>query len=74
MKTLIARTLLGQYYNPHSSKQLKISLPNVSIKLRDMSKTELVECINPDDAKGRIYKLTDKGKDIIKEIKKMESS
>lgn len=66
--------LLEQPRNPtFLSKQLKTSLSNISMKLKDMSNAKLVECVNPDDTKGRIYKLTAKGNNIVEEIKKMES-
>jgi len=55
------------------SKYMKASLPNISLKLSDFIEMELVECINPKDVKGKIYRLTDKGKEVVKKIKEMES-
>lgn len=38
---------------------------NVLTKLREH---ELVECINPDVKKGRLYRLTDKGEEVVKNL------
>lgn len=54
------------------AKSMKSSLPNVSLKLKDLSDRGLVTCINPEDRKGRIYKLTDKGNKVLEELKYME--
>lgn len=54
------------------SKFMKSSLPNVSLKLRDLSERGLVICINPEDRKGRIYQLTEKGNKVLEELKGME--
>ncbi len=55
------------------SKILNTSLPNISMKLRALEKVGLVECINPQDPKGKIYKLTEVGKEVLKKIKEMET-
>lgn len=54
------------------SKSLRTSLPNISLKLRDLKDKGLVKCVNPGENKGRIYILTEEGKRIIKKIKEME--
>jgi len=54
------------------SKLMKSSLPNISLKLNDLVKRGLVKCINPDDTKGRIYLLTQEGKEVVEKIKEME--
>ena len=33
-----------------------------------MTYNELIECINPEAKKGRLYRLTDKGDDIVKNL------
>ena len=43
--------------------------PNhISKVLAELKAHELVECINPEVRKGRLYRLTDKGDDIVKNI------
>ena len=41
---------------------------HISKVLAELKAHELVECINPEVRKGRLYRLTDKGEEIIKEI------
>jgi DNA-binding transcriptional ArsR family regulator len=47
------------------SKNLKISLSNVSTKLSELRKRGLVSCVTPERKKGRIYILTKKGKILL---------
>lgn len=45
-------------------------LPNhISNVLTQLRKLGLLECINPEVKKGRLYRLSDDGKDIIKDLK-----
>lgn len=44
--------------------------PNyISKVLAELKAHELVECINPEVRKGRLYRLTDKGEEIIENMK-----
>ena len=44
-------------------------IPNhISATLRQLKEHELVECINPEVRKGRLYRLTDKGDELVKNI------
>ena len=44
-------------------------LPNhISNVLRQLKEKEIVECINPEVKKGRMYRLTGKGDEIVKNI------
>jgi predicted transcriptional regulator len=47
------------------SRVLKMSLSNVSTKLKELKIRGLVECINPGRRKGRIYIITTKGKSLL---------
>ena len=42
---------------------------HVSNVLRDLKENELVECLNPNSKKGRLYRLTDEGLDVLKDLK-----
>lgn len=45
-------------------------LPNhISNVLTQLRKLGLLECINPEYKKGRLYRLSDDGKNIIKDLK-----
>lgn len=44
-------------------------LPNhISNVLRQLKEKEIVECINPEVRKGRLYRLSDDGLDVLKEL------
>ena len=42
---------------------------HISNTLKQLKEHELIECINPEVRKGRLYRLTDKGDDLIKNLK-----
>lgn len=42
---------------------------HISNVLRQLKDENLVECLNPDARKGRLYRLTDEGSEILEEIK-----
>ncbi len=42
---------------------------HISKVLRELKEHELVECINPEARKGRLYRLTDTGKEIVNNLK-----
>ena len=50
------------------SKELKINIGFVSNILIDLSKRELIECLSPNEKRHRFYKISKKGKEIIKNI------
>jgi predicted transcriptional regulator len=41
---------------------------HISKVLRELKEHELVECINPEVRKGRLYRLTDKGDILVKNL------
>ena len=44
-------------------------LPNhISNVLRQLKEKEIVECINPEVRKGRLYRLSDDGLNVLKEL------
>lgn len=45
---------------------------HISKTLRQLREHGLVELINPEMARGRLYRLTNEGKQILKEINKKE--
>ncbi|WP_410319120.1 transcriptional regulator [Methanobrevibacter sp.] len=50
------------------SKDSGIKTNHISKILSELKAHELVECINPEFRKGRLYRLTDKGDIIIKNL------
>lgn len=50
------------------SNEVNIRLNHVSAVLNDLKSNGLVECLNEDAKKGRLYQLTELGKNAIKII------
>lgn len=50
------------------AKDSNILQNHISAVLRQLKEHELVECINPEVRKGRLYRLTEKGENIVKNI------
>jgi len=48
-----------------------IHLSHVSRALRELSGKDLVECITPALTKNRIYRITNKGKEVLKKLKEI---
>ena len=49
-------------------RQAGIRTNHVSDNLKQLSEHGLVECINPEARKGRLYRLTEKGKMVVEKI------
>jgi len=47
----------------------KLRLNHVSMFLKELKENKLVECLNEETRKGRLYELTELGKNAIKNIK-----
>ena len=50
------------------AKDSDIRQNHISKVLSELKAHELVECINPEVRKGRLYRLTDKGEELVKNI------
>ena len=50
------------------SKELKIQRAHVSRALIELGKEKLVECLTPNKRKGRLYIITHKGREILKNL------
>ena len=50
------------------AKNPGIRTNHISKVLSELKAHELVECINPEARKGRLYRLTDKGSEVVKNI------
>ncbi len=48
----------------------KIRLNHVSMFLRELKENKLVKCLNENSRKGRLYELTELGKDAINKLTK----
>lgn len=67
----VMKTLDGEVKIPTViAKDSGIRTNHVSKVLAELKAHELIECINPEARKGRLYRLTDKGDEIVKNIEK----
>lgn len=49
----------------HIAKESGIRTNHISKVLSELKTKDMVECINEDARKGRLYRLTDTGKDVL---------
>ncbi len=65
----VMKSLDGEVLIPTQIAKNSEILPNhISKVLAELKAHELVECINPEVRKGRLYRLTDKGVAIVKNL------
>lgn len=67
-RTKVIKTLKDDKTSSQIAKETGININNLSNTLRQLREHELVECINPEVRRGRLYRLTDKGEEISKVI------
>ena len=69
-RTKVIKTLDGEVKIPTViAKDSGIRTNHVSKVLSELKAHELIECINPEARKGRLYRLTDKGDELVKNLK-----
>ena len=69
-RTKVMKSLDGDVKIPTViAKDSEIRPNHISKVLAELKAHELVECINPEVRKGRLYRLTDKGEEIIENMK-----
>jgi predicted transcriptional regulator len=70
------KAVLLELENPKTPKilaeKVDINLAHVSRALTELDKKGLVVCLTPRKKVGRIYALTDKGKEVFERVRKME--
>ena len=69
-RTKTMKSLDGEVLMPSQiAKNSGIRTNHISKVLSELKAHDLVECINPEVRKGRLYRLTDIGEDVVKELK-----
>ena len=69
-RTKVMKSLDGDVKIPTViAKDSDIRPNHISKVLAELKAHELVECINPEVRKGRLYRLTDKGEEIVENLK-----
>lgn len=65
----VMKSLDGEVKIPSEiANDTEIFQNHISNTLRQLKEHELIECINPEVRKGRLYRLTDKGEEVTKNI------
>ena len=68
-RTKVMKALDGEVLIPSQiAKNSGIRTNHISKVLSELKVHELVECINPEVRKGRLYRLTDKGEEVVNNI------
>ena len=68
-RTKVMKSLDGEVLIPTQIARNSDIRPNhISKVLAELKAHELVECINPEVRKGRLYRLTEHGEDVVKNI------
>ncbi len=68
-RTKVMKSLKGGAKMPSKiAKDTEILQNHISSVLKQLREHELVECINPEFRKGRLYRLTDKGEELVKNL------
>jgi len=75
VRSKIRKSVLLELETPKTptmlARALKTSMPNVSRALRQLQNQGFVICLTPEERVGKIYSLTDKGKEALKKIAEM---
>jgi len=48
----------------------KVALPQASVTVKELLEKKLIDCLNPKDKIGKIYRLNQEGKKLLGELKK----
>lgn len=68
-RTKVMKSLDGEVKIPTAiAKDSEIRPNHISKVLAELKAHELVECINPEVRKGRLYRHTDKGEQVVKNL------
>ena len=68
-RTKVMKSLDGEVKIPTQIAKDSDIIPNhISATLRQLKEHELIECINPEVRKGRLYRHTDKGEQVVKNL------
>lgn len=50
------------------SREINVARSNISTKLSELLKRKLIVCLNPNSRRWRFYKISDKGKSVLKRV------
>ena len=68
-RTMAMKSLMEDIKTPSEiTRDTGKALANASAPLMQLRERGLVECINPEAAKGRLYRLTEKGEKVAEKL------
>ena len=68
-RTKVMKALEGEVKIPSNiARDSRIRTNHISKVLGELKNHELVECINPEVRKGRLYRLTETGDEVVKNL------
>jgi len=68
-RTEILKSLLKNIGTPSTiSKDIGKAITHVSRNLKELTEKNLAECLTPEHRKGKLYKITEKGIEVISKI------
>jgi len=68
-RTTIVKHLKNKFQTPTQiAKDTGVLRNHVSMYLKSLKEYDIVECINPEAKKGRLYRLTSKGEDVADKL------
>lgn len=56
------------------SELTDIHVSNISRTIKQLREADLIECLNPGDSKGRLYKITDTGDEVLTQVLEIDKS
>jgi len=69
------RKVLAALENPKIpsklSKELNINKAHISRALKELKSRKIVKCLTPDSNKGKLYIISNYGKEILKEVSRL---
>lgn len=68
-RTRVMKALDGEVKMPSELAQdAEIFQNHISATLRELKEHDLIVCINPEMRKGKLYRLTDKGREVVEKL------
>lgn len=68
-KEIVLKLKEGPKTPKELSNETTFYLSNVSSTLKDLCNEHIVECLTPKRIKGKLYRLTNEGRKLIKELR-----
>jgi len=73
-KRILELMVKGTTMTPLSiAKEMNLDKANISRRIAELAQRDMLRCENPEDRKFKFYRITDKGRGALKEVKKFGS-